>query len=268
MSKGTKSQTLKSKMADEHPSPNTDMTSLLAELRQLRNELSEVKQQNLDIKKEMSSISDTLHQTLKEHSKQMERAKLEIADLKTTVVILQQQIASQEQESMKNHLEIVGLAERDNENLYHIVMTASHKIGVDLTESDIDEVVRVGARSRQTTKRSSQNNSLRPRPIVVKLTRKKKRDDVMNAAKTRRNVTSEGLVDGEPTRIFFNERLSKENRNLFREARTRASEHGFRYCWTRNGYIFVRKADNKPAIRISTHKDLEEHVGPAVQTAA
>lgn len=260
MSRGTKSQASKVKLTDGPSSPNTEVPSLFEELRQLRQELSEVKHQNLEIKTQMTSLSDTLKQTLNEHSKQLQHAELEIANLKYTVGNLQQQLATRDQDNLRNHLEISGIMEEDNENLNHVVIVASQKIGIKLTELDIEDVLRVGLKSSKS--RTATDNKT-PRPIVMKLVRKCKRDDILNAAKSRRNVTSENIVAGQPSKIYFNERLTKENRNLFREARARTSECGFQYCWVRNGNIYVRKGDGKPAIRITSILELNEKVGPA-----
>lgn len=161
---------------------------------------------------------------------------------------------------MKNHLEITGIAEQSNENLSHVVIVASQKIGIELQESDIEDVLRVGSKASKT---KTAKENLTPRPIVLKLLRKNKRDEILNAAKSRRNVTSENVVAGQPSKIYFNERLTKDNRRLFREARTRANEYRFRYCWVRNGSIYVRKDDGNPAIRITSNLELDEKVGAA-----
>ena len=248
----------------ETMSSTTDSAALLAELRQLRQELTEVKLQNSEIKTQMSSISEHLTKTLNEQSKVLQNAQLEIDSLKSTIGILQQRMAMKEQDSLKNDLEIAGLIEEDNEDLHQIVKTISQKVGVELRESDIDDVIRVGPRV-SSTKNSSDLKV--PRPVVVKLVRKRKRDELIKAARSRRNVTSENVLDGRPSRLFFNERLTRDNRILFREARSRCSEHGFRYCWIRNEGIFIRRSDGRPATRISTTTDLDEKVGPPKQQA-
>lgn len=265
--RGSKLKVTKPSIIKEVPSTNTEMSKLVAELRQLRQEVTEVKQQNLEIKNHMSSISETLSHTLKEHSKKLHDTQLEIVDLKLTIGHLQEQIAAREQDSLRNDVEISGITELANENLYHIVVTASQKIGVELTESDIEDVARVGPKIQRALNPESPNpNNRAQRPIVVKLMRKLKRDELMNAAKSRRNLTSENIVYGQPTRIYFNERLTKDNRRLFRESRLRTKEHAFRYCWTRNGGIYVRRNAGTPAIRISSTHDLEQKVGPAKST--
>lgn len=264
MSRGSRPTAGKSKNNKDDAQPNHDMSAIITELRQLRQEIIDVKNQNVEIKTQMSSMSDHLAHTLKEHSKIMKNAQIEIDNLKATVGNLQHQLALREQDSLKNDLEITGLNEKENENLLQIVMVTSQKIGVNLVESDIDEVVRVGR--KQQRQEANINKRLMSRPIVVRLVRRGKRDELLKAAKSRRNITSENVVDGQHTPIYLNERLTKENRQLFQQARLRSKEHNFRYCWIRNGGIFVRRSDGKPAIRIATKQNLDEKVGAGKQT--
>ncbi|KAL4721222.1 hypothetical protein ACJJTC_003780 [Scirpophaga incertulas] len=154
---------------------------------------------------------------------------------------------------------------QSHENLQHIAIAASQKIGVQLAEADIEDVVRVGPKTRRQSK--SPSSPRPPRPIVLKLLRRRKTEELLKAAKARRNLTTEKLVDGNPTPIFFNERLTHYNRQLFREARKRSKENQFQYCWIKNGGIYVRKSDGMAAMRIRTAAELDEKVGPASQHA-
>ncbi|KAL4715123.1 hypothetical protein ACJJTC_012170 [Scirpophaga incertulas] len=192
---------------------------------------------------------------------EFERQDREIKDLKIEITELRHKMEVQEQLNVKRELEIVGVPEQLNENLTHVVMIASKKIGVDLQMTDLDEVRRVGTKNPKNT-----TNRTVSRPIVVKFLSKIKRDDVLSAYKGRRKLTSEDLVPGSSSSVYINERLTAQNRQLFREARTRAKMQNFQYCWTRNGTVFIRKAANTngfkhPAIPIRSQKDIEDHLG-------
>ncbi|KAL4713524.1 hypothetical protein ACJJTC_007762 [Scirpophaga incertulas] len=193
--------------------------------------------------------------------RQFEQQDREIKDLKIEITELRHKMEVQEQLNVKRELEIVGVPEQLNENLTHVVMIASKKIGVDLQMTDLDEVRRVGTKNPKNT-----TNRTVSRPIVVKFLSKIKRDDVLSAYKGRRKLTSEDLVPGSSSSVYINERLTAQNRQLFREARTRAKMQNFQYCWTRNGTVFIRKAANTngfkhPAIPIRSQKDIEDHLG-------
>lgn len=266
MSKNSK---LKGKLNDEIQTPD-----VLAELRQLRQDLSEMKTQHneisllrqevFELKEQISTLSVSLTDNHAQYLMKLSQADTEIALLKSSVTHLRQQLCAQEQQSMRNELEIIGVPECETENLTHIVLTTSQLIGVQLQEADVDDISRVGP-LRPKGPKLNDNDDRKPRPIRVKLLRRQKKDELLKAAKARRNLTSETIVGGVPRKLYVNERLTRENRLLFRESRLRATANHFRYCWTRNGAIYVRENDNKPSSRISSMDDLDQRVGPAGQ---
>lgn len=232
-------------------------TSILTEIRLLRQEFAEVR---IEFKDNLESVSNTLNDKLGELTKTIEAKNHEIAFLKTSVSNLQRLLTVHEQNSMKNELEIVGMPEYDSENLMQVATRVCKKVGVDLNEQDVDEVIRVGPKNMRGGD-SSGSGSKWPRPIVVKMLRKRNRDEVLKAAKSRRNLTSEHVVEGPPKNVYINERLSKENRNLFREARQRCQKFGFKYCWIRNGAVHIRQSENRAAIRLQSIEDLDQKIG-------
>lgn len=125
-------------------------TSVLTEIRLLRQEFAEVRQEFSD---KLESVSKNFNDKLGEFTKSIEAKNLEIAFLKTSVTNLQRILAVQEQNSIKNELEIVGLPEYDNENLMQITSIMCKKIGIDLNEQDVDEVIRVGPRNLRGARR-------------------------------------------------------------------------------------------------------------------
>lgn len=61
-------------------------------------------------------------------------------------------------------------------------------------------------------------------------------------------------------RLYFNENLTRTNRELFRFARVRGKEKGFKFIWTGNGKILAKKCEGAPVIRIDKLSDLEKIV--------
>lgn len=221
---------------------------LLTEIRGLKIVVEELRGQ-------IEAVTATLDSKIKEYlTVTTDSANLEIAQLKQTVTELEGKLEQRDQNNMANEIEIMGMPEHGGENLVHIMLTTAQKIGVELNENDIDHVVRVGPRRVQAPKY--------PRPVVVRFVRRLKRDQIVKSAKTRRGLTSEDIAEGMPGRVFINERLTKSNRTLFRNARLRAAERGFRFCWVRNGSIYVRRAEGQPAIRVSSTHDLDEKLFP------
>lgn len=240
-----------------------DLSIILTEIRQLKAAVGDLALQNdeiallrrevAELKHQISLLSSTSQPT-SEKDKTMEFKDSEITDLRTTIAELQQQ-------GLRNELEIAGIPETQNENIFQLVLVAATKIGVELAAADIDGVHRAGPR-RSALVPSPSNPKNLPRPIVVKLARRAKRDEMIKAAKERKNVTSQDIVAGTNSDIFMNERLTKANRLLFRSTRLRALQYKFRFSWVRDGCIFVRKAEKSPAIPIRTEQDIDQKIGP------
>ncbi|KOB53709.1 Uncharacterized protein OBRU01_25378 [Operophtera brumata] len=192
----------------------------------------------------------------------VENLKPSYDDLKLAVVQLQGQMQSQAQSYLRNELEIVGIPESNNENLHHTVLATAQKLGLVLEVGDIDWIDRAGP---PRTRIQPGNQPQRSRPVVVRLLRRTKREEIIKAARVRKNLnTTDVGVAGPAVKLFVNERLTKEGRLFFREVRLRAQQCDVKYCWLRNGVTYIRKEEGKAAISIRTSEDLERHLAPQV----
>lgn len=244
-----------------------DVKELVSEVRLLTQEISSLKKQ---LENAISSLSccekrlDELGSAVARNDgriTKLEDCEQQTNILKATVKDLQKELNTQAQNHLSNELELSGIPEISNENLYHITLLAARKIGVELDDQDIDWVMRVGPRSKPAV--AAADKSKFPRPVVVRLLRKAKRDEIIKAAKTRKNVNSADIdIPGPSQKVFYNERLTKQNRELFREARTKSKQLGFAHCWCSQGTIFVRKHEGKPARAIRTYEDLAGIISP------
>lgn len=251
----------------EHNSPDSriDLAEILHEIKKLREEVSGIsalRKEVADLQTQVSSISTTINETLFDYKRKLEDANREIASLKCAVFQSQKDLELQELNIYSNELEIIGLPEESNEKLLNKVIATTKRLGVDLDQSDVSYVTRTGP---LRTTPSSPNKPTKPRAVVVKLVRRLKRDEIIKAGKTYRKH-SDGVSAGSQNHIFINERLTKKNKQLFHEARTRSRMHNFQYCWTRNGIVYARQAEKKPALRILTPEDLDDKIGPANTT--
>ncbi|XP_048482817.1 uncharacterized protein LOC125489790 [Plutella xylostella] len=255
--------------ASKSEKDNVDIKSLANEIRLMRKEIQDLTQKQkteipllrkevADLSTQLNAVSTTITERLGEFAKRISDQEREILHLKASLQQSQAIISAQDQYLLKNEIEIAGVPETENENIEHIAMVISKRIGVDLKNEDLDDVFRAGPR-RVTSQNPAHPEKL-PRTIVVKLVRQTKRRELIKAAKSRRNLTSEGVVNAPPHKLFINERLTKGNRILFREARLRARQNGFRYCWVKDGSILIRKVDKSTAITIRNLEDLDKYL--------
>ncbi|XP_047994766.1 uncharacterized protein LOC125232956 [Leguminivora glycinivorella] len=246
----------------EGPAAEADsLTALTTEIQLLRQDVSCMKTK-LDnailaitrCENQLQQVTSKLN-SCEERLEAAEEKAAEVLILKNKVFELEHQLNYQAQQSLRNEVEIAGVPENQNENPQHIVMVTAAKIGLGITETDIEYVSRAGRRREGTSSR----------PLVVRFTTRRTRDKFYKAARSRRLNTNDIDIDGPPAKIYFNERLTRENRALFRESRARASEANYKHCWTHGGTIYIRKQDGRgpgsQAIPIKTSDDLDRILG-------
>lgn len=248
------------------PSPSAATTPMTSEVGELTTEIRRLTQEITSLKDRLETATASLnscHKRLDELGEavtssnvrinKLEESEKQVQSLKATVQHLQLEINIQAQNNIRNEVEIIGIPETKNESLMHVVLTATSKIGVELNTLDVDWVSRSGPFKK--TKNDSTSNL--PRPIVFRLLRRIKRDEIVKAAKIRRNINlADFQLGGTDKPVYLNERLTKDSRRLFRDARLLSKQHSFAYCWLSNGNVHVRKQDGKPAQVIRSQEDL------------
>lgn len=250
--------------------PDTEIKELTGEIRFLREDFSLLRASLEEITVSLNRCHDRLDELGITLSSQEARiARLEGCEkeniiLKAKVAQLHNDINAQQQHQLRNEIELSGIPETSNESLVHTILVAARKVGVDLEDKDIDWTSRVGP--RRPPSESPETSTRLPRPVVVRLLRRTKRDELLKAAKSRRNVTSVDLgIQGPSLRVYFNERLTKDNRTLFRDARIKCKEYGYAQCFCSNGAIFIRKHDGRPATLVRNFDDLANVAPKATQ---
>ena len=79
---------------------------------------------------------------------------------------------------------------------------------------------------------------------VVKFISRKKKIDILRVKKTL-DFQHEG------NQIFINEHLLANNRRHFLNAMMKKQQLNYKFLWTRNGFVYMRKAENSPIIFIN-----------------
>lgn len=257
-----------STISDENP-----VTVSTDALQSLSSDVSLMRQSISDMWKFIRERLDDLDSKLSNYDsriKSLEALVSENALLKVTIANMQQQLISEAQTHLRNELEISGLEETPGENPYHLVMTTALKIGIELHDSDLNYVSRVGPKRRPQENDAHDKRQFQ-RPLVVSFTRRVKRDEFLKHAKARRSLRNKDIVgqgQGPDRQVYINERLTGEGRRLFRESRAFATKYGFKYCWLSRGCVFLRRGDANegyPAKRINSEADLNQLLNSTTQ---
>ena len=243
---------------------DSQVISLAMEIRCLRNEVNAMRDELRQFRDEFSGLDekmnkccnrmDTLEDRVKELEENSENSNSpRLIKLEETVGELQQQLNEREQESLLTDVQLSGVTESIGENPPQLISTLALKLAIKLEGQDIVFAKRVGNVRRDHI----EGEVSRPRIIVVRLANRAARDNLLSAARVRRNLTTADLqIPGAPHRIYLNERLTKTNRQLFHETRQAASRLEWKYAWTKDGRILARKEEGKSVVHIRTEKDL------------
>lgn len=206
----------------------------------------------------MSSFSTELHNLAASHSSlQEEHIKLskECSELQGRVLCLEEslvnmsyQYSKQQQWARQQNIEIFGVPELKNESPVDIVIKIGKHVGINLNCHDIEFASRI-----QPYKPIRD----RPRVIVAKMRTRLLKDNILSGLRRSHGITTSDIdIRGEPKRIFVNDHLTPENKALFKKCKNLATELAYKFVWTKNCLIFVRKNEKSPALSIASEKDL------------
>lgn len=159
-----------------------------------------------------------------------------------------------EQYTRRECVEIRGIpvaATPSEEQTNNIVKDVGKLLGVDITENDIS----VSHRMPQSQERKGKP---RPPAIIVKFTRRDVKDNFYRARKHLKDLTTQDLGYSEKNKIYLAESLSERNRMLFKDCLKVKKDLEFKFIWTLNGKIFMRKDKDSPVHLIANKEDLQK----------
>uniref|UniRef100_A0A1E1WIH3 FP protein C-terminal domain-containing protein n=1 Tax=Pectinophora gossypiella TaxID=13191 RepID=A0A1E1WIH3_PECGO len=260
-----------SEVKDELSTLNSSVSNIREELDAIKNQYSNVTRSISVLKEGQSSIlSDFKSLTesfefssgqirdLNERVKKVETsAKLpgkvesEIAILRSTVNDLQYRLHQQQQWDRQQNLEVTGVPESKNENLIELTIKIAKLAGVDLVREDIIHAVRI---------QPLVSNPKRPKSIVIKLNNRTHKDKIL-AGLHKKMLTTLDLsmsMAGDNARVYVAEHLTVENKRLFKACRDARKAKDYKFCWVKNGRLFMRKNDTSPVIHIKQDTDLQK----------
>lgn len=231
----------------------TTLTRLgFSQLKNINTQFSEIQESIAYISGQYEDIKKLLNTT----SSDLQSLKAENNSLKETLNKLTVRVKTLEEENMKQqqwvrlqNIEITGVPEDKEENTVAIVQKVSEYIGVDIALSDVEFAHRVQPRRAAS--------AVRARPIIARLKQRILKDKIMASARKHRNLnTKEVGIAGEISKIYINEHLTKDNKILLKLCKQKAKELNYKYIWTKNCRIFVRKNEISPPISINSSSDI------------
>eukprot|EP00794_Sanderia_malayensis_P020693 gene20693-22730_t len=160
-----------------------------------------------------------------------------------------------EQYGRGNMVEVGGIPRQPRENCEEIILKIASKINVDLKPEDIEACHRISPKPDA--------------PIIVKVISRKTSVSLMSktAKANAKKITIADLGYEMPApsanstgKVYINESLTGINKNLLRLSKIKKRELDFKFVWSRNGAVFMRRDENAPIKKIFYPEDLESLV--------
>ena len=223
------------------------------EIETLRAEVREIKESQAFIYNQYDSLKAEYDKLIEVNTLQKE----EISNLKSQAAALKTQeikdsikVDELEQYGRRQNLEIVGVPEKEDENTNAIVLEVAKMLDVDIMSSHISTSHRLPKK-----KASSRNNS-GSSPIIVRFTSRDIRNQIYANRKKARFVDLKNFSVSDTKNIFVNENLTPTRKQLFWKTKQEVKNNSWKYIWTHNGNVFVKKDDNASITAIKNELDL------------
>lgn len=172
-----------------------------------------------------------------------------INNLTTRVKTLEDENMKQQQWARLQNIEITGVPEDKNEDTVAIVQKISEHIGVVIGPSDIEFAHRVQPRRAAS--------AMPQCPIIARLKQRSTKDKIMAATRKHRNLMVKEVGIGDDTsRIYINEHLTKDNKMLLSLCKQKVKKLEYKFIWTKNCRIYIRKNETSPPISINSSADI------------
>lgn len=151
----------------------------------------------------------------------------------------------------ETELIIRGMPYRTTEDTKKIIEKIAYEKGLRLTRNDF-ECVRAIKRGTDQTQ-----HKYPPNIIVTFHDEQDKRDFRKMTRLTARDIDPT-FSEEKDSPIYINENLPPRARTLLYHARSKKKVHGWKYAWTEDGIVYIRKTEDEEKIQINELADLEK----------
>ena len=231
--------------------------------------------------KAIKSSQDGVTQSINFMSSQFEKLRIEVRalhesndqlkkdndELRDRVAQLENETADLNQYHRRVNLEVSDIPEPEDgqEDTDKIVFNVLQKINPDIALTDIDITHRIGTKQIKTTTTTTStttiNDDVRPvrhRPIIVRFTTRRQRNTIYDGRSKMKEVSTRDIGYEENNNIYINENLAPSGRALLSKANFARKGAGFKFLWTYNGRIYVKKSPSHNKITINHEGDISK----------
>ena len=163
-----------------------------------------------------------------------------------------------EQYGRRLNLEISWIPIKDGKNTNEITEEIAKLVNVELFADQISTSHRLAVKSKRTagTKNGIETEIPPPPSIIVRFLSRDVRKQVYRNRKLLRNADLKNFLVEGTSKIFINENLTSTRKKLFWKTKQQAKTNNYKFFWTVNGNVFVRKGEETEAVLIKNEHDL------------
>lgn len=208
---------------------------IMKELKEMRKSLSFISTMFEEMRRENAELKKKVNEEIKQRKKLAER-----------VGELEEALEGGERDKIKNNIVMSGIERQDRrEKAREVVMKVIRAMKLNINEHEILNARRMD---------ENRDNS----PIVVEMKTREVQTEIIKARKTIGSITTtECELKGKNTNIYINEQLTRRMSGLFYKAREAKKEKQYKFLWTRENKIYMKKTETSTKIRIRNNDDLE-----------
>lgn len=208
-----------------------------------------------DFQKTLEFCSDQSHNTVESNKKllkELQDIKIQNKSLleenkclKNQVQEMKSEIIDLQQYSRRLNVEISNLPEAPNENIETVTQEISKAVNMDITNK-ISIIHRVPTIRKDKIK-----------PIIIQFTTLLDKAKFMKTAKQGKLTANliNPIFDNIP--VYFNDHLCPEMKKLLFHCKVYKRDNGFKFCWCRDGKVFLRRSEGSTIYRVKNMSDLQ-----------
>lgn len=177
--------------------------------------------------------------------KKQESQDNEIAFLRQELKTTQTKFYELEQYTYRDNVEIKAIPVTPGEQCNDLVKSIGRAVGVEISDSDISIA------HRTPTRKAGEHPNL-----VVRLNNRERKFELINACRKKKPTLNNIGFHNNRSSFYVSDHLSPYYKRIMSLTAAKRKEKQWRYLWTSNCAIFVKKNDEERAIRIVTEEDL------------
>ncbi|XP_075992920.1 uncharacterized protein LOC142987868 [Anticarsia gemmatalis] len=206
-----------------------EIKSQLVSIPKISEDIKHMREEILDLKSSCQFISDRMddcNERILKAEKGIEDIEHKWALLEKEVQELKQYNCKEEQRSRLNNVEIKGIPQEKNENLFKIIANISTKIGYEVSKTQINYVSRV----------PSYNS--KEKPIIISFINRYIKEEFIANARAKKSLKADDFgYHNSSEKIYVNDHLSADMKILLNKTREAAKKKNFNFVWVKYGTI-------------------------------